>query len=145
MIKEIRHVGIVVKNLKKSLHFYQNVLGFKKFDEGIVVKKDAVNFYKMEYEVKWVKLRLGAGTMLELYNIIDVQSRFAYAYENSPMGFSLNHIALTVDDINKYHKLLDKHGRCLCRIKESNNHMVFFARDPDENLIEFVQPPNRKK
>ena len=28
-IKNIRHTGIVVKNLNKSLNFYKNLLGFK--------------------------------------------------------------------------------------------------------------------
>jgi catechol 2,3-dioxygenase-like lactoylglutathione lyase family enzyme len=141
MIKTIRHVAIVVKKIKKSLQFYKKVLGFREFDHGSLSEIDALKLYGLPCEIVWYKLFIDENAMLELYYIKDVATRFMYLYENSPMGFSLNHFAVSVDDIKKYHKLLKKHGRLVSDIKEFSNHKLFFARDLDSNLIEFVEPP----
>ena len=57
MIKEVRHVGITVTNMKKSLEFYQNILGLtiqremnesgKHIDNMLSMKNVSVNTVKM--------------------------------------------------------------------------------------------------
>ena len=67
MIKNIRHTGIVVKDLEKSLYFYQGLLGFK------IVKRqhEPDNFIdkilKMNgAQVETIKMAAVSGQLIEL-------------------------------------------------------------------------------
>lgn len=138
MITNIRHTGIVVSNLIKSLDFYRKILGFKTIDTGRLFSDVAIKLYNLDTEIDWIKLELQGVTTLELYYIVNKTIRETY-FE----GFSrLNHFSLTVDNIKKYYNLMRKYGTFVSEeIFYLNRHKVFFARDYDRNLIEFVEPP----
>lgn len=67
MVLNIRHTGIVVENLRESLQFYQDKLGFtidKEMDEcGSFI--DTILGYQ-DTKVTTVKLSLGNDQMVEL-------------------------------------------------------------------------------
>jgi len=62
MITAIRHVGIVVRDLGKSLVFYQEILGLeiyrRQFEEGLFIEElTGIKNVKLE----WVKLIIPKG------------------------------------------------------------------------------------
>ena len=98
---KIRHIGITVKNLDKSLYFYQKLLGFTIAREMNESGKFIDNISGLEnVKVKTVKLNSPEknGGMIELL-----------CYESHPNNLSyeqifkcgISHFALTVSNINE--------------------------------------------
>ena len=67
MKNKIRHTGIVTKNLRKSLTFWQSYFGFKKIKDDIEFGNtiDKVLGYK-NIEVRTIKLKDSSGSLIEL-------------------------------------------------------------------------------
>ena len=135
MIKNIRHVGIVVDDLVRAASFYRR-LGFKVWDKGIVTHEESFVLYGSAKEIKYTKMYVfdvdhKVSNSIELYEI------------PGECGYQgLNHIAVTVDNIEKAWKLFDKKGLTMSRhIVERDRHRLFFAIDPWFNMLELVQPP----
>lgn len=67
MIRTIRHVGLVVRNLERSLTFYRDFLGLEVWrqatEEGSYIDK-IVGIPNVRAE--WVKLKAPGGSLLEL-------------------------------------------------------------------------------
>ena len=108
MIK-IRHTGLVTKDLKKSLFFWNKLMKFK-------IKKRAIESGQlidkiMEYrfsKVETIKLCDKSGMLLELlyfFNPPKIKKNSIKPFSN---GFT--HISITVKDINKIYKLLRNHN-----------------------------------
>ena len=132
MIQNIRHVGIVVPNLKKGIEFYKQ-LGLKVYKQGLLTGKQAYALYRLDHKkVKYVKMITKDGELLELYEI-----------KNEEEVSRNHHIAFTVDNITKALDFFNDKGFVLStEIVEIDNHKLFFAVDPWKNLIEIVEPPN---
>jgi lactoylglutathione lyase len=139
-MKAVRHTGIVVKDLKKSLHFYRDVLGLKvkteKREKGEFIDKllslDNVN-------VKIVKLSARDGNLVELlhYGSHRSNSTARCVYDT---GYS--HIAFTVDNIDHEYKRLKKEGIRFNSAPLSFPHgkaKVAYCKDPEGNFIELVE------
>ena len=67
-IKNIRHTGIVVKNLNKSLNFYKNLLGFKIKKRMIESGKATDKLSRLKKtKIETVKMIIGKNSdMIEL-------------------------------------------------------------------------------
>ncbi len=142
MIKKIRHTGIVVKNIKKSLDFYRDFLELSIFSEdeerGPFIEKvvgiDGV-------DLKWIKLKLPDGNLIEIIEYI------SHPYKNLVKDSSANkigcpHIAFSVDDIEKlYDDFIEKGYRCVNPPALSLNGKVkvMYCYDPDDVILEFVE------
>lgn len=152
MITNIRHSGIVTKDLNKALHFYVDLLGFqviKEATEELEFGEKILNIPKTK--LTYVKLLVGDPilygclthlNMIELYymelphRIGEVNKRLYKSYG----GF--NHIALTVDNIDKLYTKLRK-----AKIKfyskptldPSKTHKLCFCRDYDDNMLELCE------
>ena len=67
MIKGIRHTGLVVSNLNKSIYFFKKILGFKIFkqmDENGEFVETILNLKNVKLTT--VKLKSKNGQMIEL-------------------------------------------------------------------------------
>lgn len=126
-LKKFEHVGIVVGDLKKSLEFYNGLLGFP-------VVRDA--------EVKALNLHVvfldAGGSMIELMDYQDKEG-FVRAPEKY---FGLGHISLLVDDIQSAYKGLKAKGLTFIRapleiVPGQVSHAIFL--DPDGVHIELLQ------
>ena len=141
MIKCLRHMGLVVKDIDSALHFYTKILGFK-------VLKDAQEngpfietiLNKPRVDVRTVKMKAGDdNALLELLyfnNTIDDSCPHII----NQKGFS--HMALTVFDVDKTYKDLRGHGIAFVsppQISADGKAKVAFCRDPEGNLLEMVQ------
>ena len=68
LIKEVRHFGIVVSNLEKSLKFYRDLLGLKILTNMNESGEFIDNILSLNnIQVKTVKMEsMGGGTLIEL-------------------------------------------------------------------------------
>jgi len=141
-VTHIRHFGIVVRNLERSLAFYRDLLGMevshRKEEKGPYL--DTLLGVK-NGEILTVKLSAGAGTtLLELIEFNSPRDSAPRRLEVNSVGPT--HIALTVGDLGRLAAALKKTGtRFLSEPIASPDGKVklVFCRDPDGNLVELVE------
>ena len=136
---KIRHTGIVVSDIDKSLHFYNELLGFK------IVKdmREAGPFVDKILGLSGVSVRTikmdAGGSLIELL-----------CFKSHPMGQQLNnitslgctHIALTVDNLDDCFKMLKEANTFFVsepQVSPDGNAKVVFCKDPDGTFIELVE------
>lgn len=125
MIKQIGHLALTVEDMKKSLYFYCDVLGFERaFD----IKDDNEN--------PWIEyIKVCDGQFIELF----------YGGQHKPdavrdqIGF--NHLCLEVRDIFEIAAHLKSFGIKLDvePVRGKDHNYQCWVRDPDGNRIEFMQ------
>jgi catechol 2,3-dioxygenase-like lactoylglutathione lyase family enzyme len=143
LISSIRHVGIVVSDLEKSLFFYKNLLGFSIVktaqERGPFIDRilalDGV-------EVTTIKMSaLDGTTQLELLRFKSPAPDSCTRHQvNSP---GPTHIALTVHDIENLSRYLSLHSVPFLSepvMSPDGGAKVAFCTDPDGTLIELVEP-----
>lgn len=141
MIRATRHVGIVVQDLEKSLRFWRDVMGltvavdFREQGEFI----DTVQALR-DVTVRMVKLKAPDGSMIELLK--DDYHPTPLPERNDMCDCGIRHIAFTVPDAQAaWHTLT----QCRCAVlsqpvtSPDGKARLFFARDPEGNLLEIVQ------
>ena len=140
MIKEIRHTGIVVDDLKKTLWFYKEKMGFKVFkhmdESGHFIDKILGIRNIM---VTTVKMTLGNGQMIEL---LDFSSHKKNILQRSINDVGPTHLAFTVDNIDKiYDDFLHDGVEFIStpEMSEDGGVKVVFCKAPEGTYIEFVE------
>ena len=140
MIKEVRHVGIVVNNMENSLKFYQDLLGFKiirDMDEhGIYIN----NMLSLD-NVQGRTVKLSAGTGNTLIELLDFKSHDDNDIRNF-YTIGASHVALTVDNLEDLYKHLTKNNvKFNAPPQKSPDGLVkvTFCNDPDGTPIELVE------
>jgi len=141
-MKAIRHFGIVVQHIEKSLHFYKDLLGLQ-------IKRD------MQEEGKFIDTILGlqnvkvhtvkmvsdnGDTLVELLEYASHKGKKRENYEIFDLGAS--HVAFTVENVDEvYTKLQGKGIRFTCapQISVDGKAKVTFCFDPDGVPVELVQ------
>ncbi len=140
MIKDIRHTGIVVKDLESSLHFYRDLLGLqiiKKMEEtGDYI--DNISSLK-KVQVATVKMSSPSGQMIELlkYNSHPAEQKMREICE-----IGISHIAFTVDDLDAEYERLKGKGiqfNSPPQLSPDGYAKVTFCRAPEGTLIELVE------
>jgi catechol 2,3-dioxygenase-like lactoylglutathione lyase family enzyme len=124
-ITGIGHIAITVSDMKKSLDFYCNVLGFKKvFD------------IPDEQGRPWIEyLSLGNGQFVELFHPA------GEAPLDGVKRVSVNHLCFLVDDIQTTAADIQKRGGALDRPIKTGRDGNFqcWVKDPDGTRIEMMQ------
>jgi lactoylglutathione lyase len=123
MIKGIAHLAFNVSDMKKSLEFYCDILGFQKAFE---IRDDDGNPW-----IEYIKVCKGQFIELFHYPSPDEQSKVS----------SYSHLCLEVNDIHEIAARIKAQGLTLdvepVRGKDLNYQC--WVRDPDGNRIEFMQ------
>ncbi len=127
-ITGLSHIGIFVKDMKVSLDFYKNILGFECYSESTVTRDDGITLVAF--------LRCGTCE-IEL-----IQHPVYHKRSDGPV----DHIALAVEDIDCMKKCLEKKGVEyetkdpieLSVIKDNGVRYIFF-RGPDGERLELSQ------
>ena len=122
MIYELNHFGIVVKDLQKSIDFYQNVLGAKVVYRGFIPGNKTDVIYL-----------LITGGMVELLHRADA---------GPDEKFGITHIAFMTDDLEgDYARLIDagNEGLVAPRVAGSGAGRLAFLRDPNGTRVELLQ------
>ena len=143
MIKDVRHVGIVVSDMEKSLKFYRDLLGLKvkslvneegKFLDNMLAHENVKN--------KVAKLVTEQGnTLVEL---IDSRS-YGNKKDRDFFTIGASHFAFTVDDLEKTYDYLVKNGVKFTAPPQQTPDgfaKVTFCEDPDGTPIELVEVIN---
>ena len=141
MIVNVRHTGIVVRNLEKIAKFYRS-LGFvddnRAIEEGQFIDQvTGLDNTKLE----WIKMKSPDGYLLELlqYHSHPVDESVTKAKSNQ-LGCS--HLAFTVNSIEETCKQVKLAGGSLVNQPcDAPNGMVkvAYCHDPEGVLIELVE------
>lgn len=141
-MKSIRHSGIVVSNLKRSLYFYRNLLGFR------IIKKAKEDGRYIDtllggkgIVVTTVKMACDDGNLIELlyFHAPNKDKK----KERRAFDFGISHLALTVSNLDKeYHRLSGKGIEFISepQLSPDGKVKVVFCKDYDNVLIELVEP-----
>ena len=141
-MKAIRHFGIVVSDLEKSLHFYRDLLGLKikrdMLEEGEFI--DTI-LGLQDVRVHTVKMISQSGdTLVELLEYASHEGEKREHYEIFDIGAS--HVAFTVEDIDQEYQKLQQEGisfTCEPQVSPDGKAKVTFCFDPDGVPVELVQ------
>lgn len=126
MIKGIGHVAFVVKDMEKTIEFYEKTLGFKR----------AFDIPRPENNEPWIVYMYGGGgQFIELFygGINDIP------FKDENIGFF--HICVAVDDINEaWKKVVDTGAPMDDAPKQGTDYnWQCWTHDPDGNKIELMQ------
>ena len=143
MIKDVRHIGIVVTDMEKSLKFYRDLLGLKikslvdeegQFLDNILAHENVKN--------KVAKLYAKNGNAL--VELIDSKS-YGNKKDRDFFTIGASHFAFTVDNLEKTYDYLVKNGVKFTAPPQQTPDgfaKVTFCEDPDGTLIELVEVIN---
>lgn len=141
MIKNIRHIGIVVEDLAKSLWFYQDLLGFtivKEADEkGIFIDKI---LSLTGAAVKTVKMKTDDACLIEL--LLFSKPLADVSMQTCITRIGLTHLAFSVENIEKAYNQFKEAGLHINsppQISPDGFAKVFFCRAPEGTFVELVQ------
>ena len=136
-----RHTGIVVQDMKRSLRFWRDVMGLKVdvdfWEEGEFI--DTVQGLS-GVKLHMIKLSAPDGSTIELLK--DEAHPTAPPERNRMCDRGIRHVAFTVADVGASWRALREAG---CEtlstpvVSPDGKAKLFFARDPEGNLLEIVQ------
>lgn len=141
MILNKRHTGLVVRDLNRSLSFYEG-LGLKVWRR----EQEAGSFIDTvvgipDVRIEWVKMKCPDGSLVELlqyHSHPDIQP-----LANAPSNrLGNSHIAVTVDDIKRTCDEIVRLGGTVVNpptIAPSGLVLVAYCHDPDGILMEIVE------
>lgn len=141
----IRHTGLVVLDLDRSIEFYTTFFSLtvanRMIEKGEYIEKLTGISGAI---IEWVKLKDENGCILELlhYHSPDICNEIGLPASNN-LGCS--HVAFTVDDIDYVFDELKKRGlgyKSEPLISTDGRVRVMYAHDPDGIIIEIVQEIN---
>lgn len=148
-LKKLRHIAIIVTNMKEMINFYTNTLGFTLQHEMDIESEDFAKGVGVPgAKAKMTHLVIpDSDIVIELFefaNKIEPDKNMSIA--NYP-GY--RHIAFEVNNIEEIYEKLKGEGvefisEIIC-IKEPPSTAGFkfvYFKDPEGNLIELTQLPN---
>jgi len=140
VIVNLRHSGIVVDDLERSLRFYEDVLGF-----GVVKRMEESGPYievmtaLEKVKVTTVKMALDNGQMVELLKFHSHESRDR---RRDLTDRGLSHIAFSVDDLDAMYRELKKKGVVFNGPPQHSPDgfaKIAFLKAPEGTFIELVE------
>ena len=141
MILATRHTGIVVRDIEKSLRFWSDVLGLKVAADFREEGKFIDTAQRLSgVKLRMIKLTAPDGSMIELLQ--DDAHPTPAAAGNELCDRGIRHMAFTVADVETSWQTLRAEG---CETLSEpitapdGKARLFFARDPEGNLLEIVQ------
>ena len=143
MLKSFFHTGFVVRDIEKSVAFYQEVMGLR-----VVVRAERSGEYAEKLlglpgaHLKIAYLGMGDGHLLELIQYIVPKSQESHISRND-LGAS--HLCFLVDDIDAYYTDISQKGLRFINPpaylydEDKLVRKTLYGQDPDNNWLEFVE------
>lgn len=126
MIKQIAHLAFGVKDMKKTLHFYTEIMGFKK----------AFTLYDPNDDtLPWIEyVKIFDSNFIEFF-----YSGNDHQFSNDEVSYQ--HFCLETDDIHAFVKRMNEYDYPLdSPVSLGLDHnWQCWVRDPDGNRIEIMQ------
>lgn len=137
-VKSLSHVGITVKDFKKSVQWYEKYFGFKlisesKFNEETVRSLEAL-YQARQGTLKLGFLRMPKGGVVEIFE-------FSHQEEKTTLNWNrpgVTHFTLDVKNINKWYEQYKDEINFLSEPQTTDGNDWVFLKDPDGNLIELI-------
>ena len=141
MIKTMRHTGVVVTDMERSLCFYRGLLGMKvildreqggEFLERLIGHRDL--------RIRSVMLQAPDGNRVELFQFHSHPKKAPETVEASDIGCS--HVAFSVDNVDSAYEKLSEvgiHFNYPPQVSPDGYARVAYCHDPDGTIIELVQ------
>ena len=128
-IKNPLHVGISITDTDKSIQWYHDVIGFEMISsQYIPALKAVVTFLKKDnFELELFQ----CDEILQLNGIANVSG------DNRILG--TKHVAFLVSDMNELKKEFQRKNVSIIVESKINNEKVMFIKDPDDNVMEFIE------
>lgn len=140
-VKGIRHTGIVVSDMAKSLEFYRDFLGLEVWADF----EDNTDYVQAITDVpgahlRMVKLKSPEGCSVELLQYLSHPQEVPEPRKAYDVG--CNHVSLQVDDIDGLYEKLTKHGirfHAPPMLSTSGGSKTTYCRDPEGVIVELVE------
>jgi len=141
MIIAIRHTGLVVRDLKRALHFWCEVLGFKvvKHMDESGPHIDAMMGLR-EVRVTTAKLAAPDGNLVELLHFHSHPDQ--PQWNGTPYSTGFTHVALTVVDLDQVILKLSNEGVSFPappQLSPDGYANLIYAKGPEGVLLELVE------
>jgi glyoxylase I family protein len=141
-VQQVRHVGIAVQDLDRSLHFYRDLLGLpvqrRAVEKGPVLEK-ILNLSDVEVET----VKLGLSPENTLVELLSFRSHpVSFLKYNRTLTAGPTHIAFTVENLDGLYTAMILAGvlfNCPPQISVDGKVLLTYCQDPDGTLIELVQ------
>ncbi len=145
IVTSIRHVGIVVRDLEKSLEFYSGVLGLEIYrrltEEGPFMDElTGIKGVKLE----WVKLIIPKGGLIELLQYHSHPDTATLSRPNPSPSNALgcSHAALTVTNLDELYSKIKAKGyttKSPPLLYPNKAGKILYCHDPDGNILELIE------
>ena len=140
---KLRHVGITVTDMQRSLKLYRDYFGFDVVWDAIE-QGDFIDSLSGQSNIKvnTVKMIDTSGGMIELLCYDSHPQSNIDNIKNDITKIGCSHLALTVTDIHQAHQDLEEMGLtfiCTPQLSDNATAKVCFCRDYDGTLIELVE------
>jgi len=140
-VMAIRHTGIVVADMSRSLRFYRDLLGM----EVSVDFEDSSPYVQAVTDVsgariRMVKLNARAGGSIELLQYLSHPQELPAPRASCDVG--CNHVALQVDDIDALYEKLSGEGirfHTPPTASPDGFAKTTYCRDPEGVIVELVE------
>jgi len=140
-IKNIRHTGIVVTDMERSLEFYRDVMGLEPVidfsEKGAFI--DTIS-KGAGIDLRMIKLVAEDGGMVELLQYVSHPQ--GDRGDNKLWETGPTHVAFTVDDVDKTYSEWSARGVPCCSapaVSPDGKAKLFFCQDPDGTYLEIVE------
>ena len=140
----IRHIGLVIKNVNKSLYFWCELLGFKIISDQIESGSSLSKILKIKkVKVRTIKIQDKNKNMLELLYFFNTKkNKFGRSLNLKTNHFGFTHLALTVNQIDNLCKLLEKNKIKLNSkpiLSKDKKVKMTYIKSPEGVFVELVQ------
>ena len=137
----LRHIGIVVRDLDKSISFYKDLFGLVIVNTMIEEGQYIDNLVGIENaSIKWAKLKTKDNAIFELLEYQNDKIQKKDNYSANRLGCS--HIAISVDNIDLIYNKLQEYD-CKCNSKPlfspDGKVKVMYCHDIDGTILEIVE------
>ena len=136
----IRHTGIVVTDIEKSILFYNRYFGFEVRKDMVESGKYIDNFCSLDnVKVRTVKMALENGDMIELLDFVSHPERNKTKKINH---IGCSHMALTVENLDELYNMMkdnDVFFNCEPQFSPDGQAKATFCKDPDGTFLELVE------
>lgn len=140
-IKGIRHTGIVVSDMSRSLPFYRDLLGMEVWADFVDDSPYLQTLTEVPgARVRMVKLKAEDGISIELLHYLSHPQAVPQGGRSCDVG--CNHVALQVEDIEALYEKLKTAGirfHAPPSISPDGGAKVTYCRDPEDVVVELVQ------
>ena len=142
----VRHIGITVTDMEKSLELYRDYFGLEvvwdQIEQGEFI--DGLSNIK-DIKVRTVKMKDDRGAMIELLEYHSHPEKNHQNFIDKGIEIGISHLAVTVKDLDEVYAHLasmELEFNYKPQVSPDGNVKVCFCRDFDGTLIELVEELN---